>query len=264
MFRQAHPVAKDKTMSHISFAFLLTIAAITTFVVARVVQPVMAQAPINDLVGRHSGLLLLASVLYAALAQPPDILWTIDPAIGVFMGSGLPHVSIPAMQRVNWVANACHFVPKIRSAYGISNFWIRSENVSRSARTEAIGKALQVLSPVECEPSEYMMTHLCNVAAAGLLESFSLASLSPPIMSLPAASTPSLIPTPRDFLLFAAIHYHTFWEWEVQVEQNGQLVFSTRGTDARAIFDVQSKGMALPVWSLEWLVAPIRRVPSVA
>ncbi|KAJ3933503.1 MAG: hypothetical protein NXY57DRAFT_878936, partial [Lentinula lateritia] len=108
-------------------------------------QTVLAQAPVNDVVSWPSGLLLLASILYAALGTSPDRLWEIEPSSGIFLFSGLPKISIPLMQRVTWTSNACHFVPGVRSANGVSNFWIRAENVTASARAEALQKALSLL-----------------------------------------------------------------------------------------------------------------------
>jgi hypothetical protein len=181
-------------------------------------------------------------VLHAAIGVAPDILWNIDPAIGLFMGSGLPWVSIPTMQRVHWVANACHFVPGIRKVYGKSNFWIPSNSVSQSARAEALSKALATLSPIVCEPSNYAIDNtLWSVNSAGLFEVANSASRSPSQTNL------SISPSARDFLLFAAIHHHAFWEWEVQVQWKGQLAFTTKGTDSHALFDVDSEAMALPI-----------------
>lgn len=158
------------------------------------------------------------------------------------MGSGLPWISIPTMQQVAWIANACHFVPDIRKAYGSSNIWIPSESVSQSARAEAFNKALAALSPVVYEPSNYIIDNtLWTVNSAGLFEVATPASRSSSRVDIPIS------PSARDFLLFAAIHYHAFWEWEVQVRWKGELAFTTRGTDSHALFDVDSETMALPI-----------------
>jgi uncharacterized membrane protein len=146
------------------------------------------------------------------------------------------------MQRVAWIANACHFVPGIRKAYGTSNIWIPSELVSQSARAEAFDKALAALSPVVYEPSNYAIDNtLWTVNSAGLFEVATPTSCSSFRVDIPIS------PSARDFLLFAAIHYHAFWEWEVQVRWKGELAFTTKGTDSHALFDVDSETMALPV-----------------
>jgi hypothetical protein len=218
----------------------VTLAA--TFYLAPYVQPLMSYFSGNEDELSLPGLLLFGSVLYAAIGVAPDILWSIDPSIGLFMGSGLPWISIPTMQRVAWLSNACHFVPAIRKVYGKSNIWIPSDLVSQSARAEALNKALATLSPVVYEPSNYTIDNtLWSVNSAGLFEVANSPSRSPSQMDK------ALSPSARDFLLFAAIHYHAFWEWEVQVRWKGQLAFTTKGTDSHALFNVDSEAMALPI-----------------
>lgn len=204
--------------------------------------------PLVDHVLRAEGVLLapsfllFASVLYAAMGTTPDALWSVDPVMGLFLGEGLPHFSVAAMQRVSWTAKACHFVPRIRPAYGKTNFWIPSESVSPFARQEALRKTLTTLSPVVQEPPEINIDrNLWRLDPTGLL----VPTYSAPVLE-PSTDTIAS-PSAHDFLLFAALHYHAFWEWEVQVEWKGELAFTTKGTGPRALFDVDSEGMALPI-----------------
>jgi hypothetical protein len=118
-------------------------------------NPVLAQAPANDLVSWPPGLLLLATILYASLGSSADHLWEIEPATGFSMWSGLPLFSIPAMKRMRWASPTCHFIPGIRSAYGTTNFWVRSAEVTPVARSEALNQALSVLSCVVYEEKPF-------------------------------------------------------------------------------------------------------------
>jgi hypothetical protein len=115
------------------------------------VHPVLAQAPVNNIVSWPAGLLLLASILYISLGTSPDHLWEIEPATGFFMWSGLPLISIPAMKHMTWSSNVCHFIPRICSAYGVSNFWVRSEEITPTAQSDALNKVISVLSCVVYE-----------------------------------------------------------------------------------------------------------------
>ena len=228
-------------------------SALTTLFTA--IHPVLAQAPVNDVVSWPSGLLLLASVLYAALGTPPDKIWEIEPAIGWFLCSGLPMISIPMMQRVNWVASACHFVPGIRTAYGKSNFWIQADQVTALARSEALRKVLQCLQcvlyvypePSTIDPSLWSSTPEGLVIPA---PNTSGPLISPPIK--PSSATPSA----HDFLLFAAIDYHVFREWEVVIKKGGQVVFSTKNMPASSVVDVDSEEFALFVVAAQLVRRP--------
>lgn len=137
----------------------------TTIMFLYLIEKVVAQAPVNDVISWPSGLLLLASVLYAALGNGPEKLWEIEPTAGLFLFAGLPLISIPRMQKVNWVSTTCHFVSRIRSAYGKSNFWIRAESVTEGARTEALQRVTRLLSCVIWEDSLFRSrkwTPLCG------------------------------------------------------------------------------------------------------
>jgi hypothetical protein len=136
---------------------------------------------VNDVVSWPSGLLLLATVLYAALGTSPDLLWEIEPVTGFFLFAGLPKISLPPMRRVNWVANACHFVPGIRSAFGLSNFWVRSNEVTTEARAKALEK---VLSQLRCvtywPPGTYLDEKMWSITSSGMLIKPRLVPSSPP------------------------------------------------------------------------------------
>ncbi|TCD67338.1 hypothetical protein EIP91_000259 [Steccherinum ochraceum] len=228
---------------HAFFPFLtprITITTLTTILLASLLQPVLAQAPVNDVISWPSGLLLLASVLYAALGTNCDVLWEIDPSIGPFIWTGLPVFSISVMQRVRWVAKACHFVPRIRTAHGKSNFWIRSDEISQVARNDALRKALAVLHPVTYIP---LPTDIDKArwlpTPEGLLRSTSISPTTPDL------KPQSVIPSSREFLLFAASHYHVYWEVEVNIYQKGEMAFSTKGLPSDAILDVDNEEDAL-------------------
>lgn len=168
----------------------------------------------NDVVSWPSGLLLLASILYAALATSPDLLWEIEPVTGFFLFAGLPKISLSTMRRVAWVASACHFVPGIRSAFGRSNFWVRSNEVSTEARAKALEKVLSQLRCVTYRPPGTLLDEkMWSITSSGML--------TKPILvpSSPQYEYRCPLPIARDFLLFAAIDYHAFREWEVQRDQ---------------------------------------------
>ncbi|KAF8893489.1 hypothetical protein BD779DRAFT_1506556 [Infundibulicybe gibba] len=215
-----------------------------------------AQAPVNDVISWPPGLLLLATVLYAALGAAPDTLWDIEPAIGLFLGTGLPLVSLPTMQRVNWVARACHFVPGIRTAHGYSNFWIRTEDISQKGRSDVLQAVLGTLQPVVYERPELHNTPPppWKVNELGLLEEIDTLPSKNPAPSNQPASADHL--SARDFLLFSAVHYHAFWEWEVHIERKDEIIFSTQGTDARAVFSVNNPTDALPIVAAQLVRRP--------
>ncbi|TCD64702.1 hypothetical protein EIP91_003776 [Steccherinum ochraceum] len=221
---------------------------------ASIFQPAFAQAPVNDVISWPSGLLLLASVLYAALGTNCDVLWEIDPSIGPFIWTGLPFFSLPVMQRVNWVADFCHFVPHIRTAVGKSNFWYRSDEISQITRTDALRKVLEVLRPVTYIPLPVDLNNsLWSPTPEGLLRSSITSSVPPPT---PDLKPPSTTPTARDFLLFAAHHYHVFWQYEVNIYRQEKLVFSTRGLPPSAILDVDSEEDALYITAAHMVARP--------
>ncbi|EIM89647.1 uncharacterized protein STEHIDRAFT_118797 [Stereum hirsutum FP-91666 SS1] len=228
-----------------------------TLVIAIVLRPVQAQAPVNDIVSWPSGVLLLASVLYAALGTVPERLWEMDPSIGWFLWSGLPKISIPTMQRVNWVSKACHFVPGIRTAYGKSNFWIRAEEVSDLARAEALRKTLAVVHPVVHGPSEDPIDDtLWRVTSIGLVTPAPIVPLSPSIKPVTHQS-----PSARDFLLFAAADYHVFRNWEVRIMSHNIVVFSTKSMPASSIVDVDTEEVALYVVAAHMVRRPHSQSP---
>ncbi|KAF8163332.1 hypothetical protein B0H34DRAFT_745181 [Crassisporium funariophilum] len=218
------------------------VALAATYVLAPLIKPLLPRVLCTDDMPFDPTMLLLACLLYSAMGTTPDGLWNIDPSIGLFLRSGLPTISIAQMQQVSWIAKACHFVPRIRAAYGKANFWIPSESVSAFARAEALQKALTTLIPITYESPDITIDQaLWQLNSAGLLVPAGSVNASRTITT----STPP--PSARDFLLFAAIHYHAFWEWEVKVEWKGEIAFTTKGTHSRALFDVDSESMALPI-----------------
>ncbi|KAJ3739726.1 hypothetical protein DFH05DRAFT_492749 [Lentinula detonsa] len=230
------------------------------------VQTVLAQAPVNDVVSWPSGLLLLASILYAALGTSADRLWEIEPSSGIFLFSGLPQISIPLMRRVTWSANACHFVPGVRSANGVSNFWIRAENISVSVRTEALQKALALLHCVSWDiraraVREMKFDHkIWKLSPEGFIYPASQIAYPPNIK--PLISTPSIKPSPsivipcaRDFLLFAAIEYHAFQHWVVEIRRK-EVIFSTYGMPFHSIVNVDNEDDALLVVAAQMVRRP--------
>ncbi|KAJ7156171.1 hypothetical protein C8R46DRAFT_1115321 [Mycena filopes] len=213
-------------------------------------QVVLAQAPVNDVISWPSGILLLSSLLYAALGNSPDRLWDIEPAAGIFLFAGLPLLSIPAMQRVNWVASACHFASGIRNAYGKYNFWMRANDITKTARDKALVKATHVFSCVlwDARPEELPIYVLnWTVAPSGLILPTSRAARGPSMPEPLPLSPKSPFPTARDFLLFAAIDYHVFRDTAVEVWSGKSVVFSTAGMPASAVVDVESEQEAIPL-----------------
>ncbi|KAG6867844.1 hypothetical protein C0993_010333 [Termitomyces sp. T159_Od127] len=185
--------------------------------------------------------------MYAAIAQAPDLLWEIEPCTGFFLAAGLPKISIPGMQRVKWVATACHFVSGIRTASGISNFWVRANDISHHARMTALKMTLKTMHCVFYEEAQPYNADRWKVTPAGLAAptgfNFSTTSLGSKVEH----TTGIDIPSSRDFLLFAAIDYHVFREWNVNVYSRGRLVFSSDGMPPSSIVDVGSPEEALPV-----------------
>ena len=218
------------------------------------ISPAAAQAPGNDIVSWPPGLLLLASVLYATLGAPPDRLWETDPTIGFFLWSGLPLVSVPNMGRVNWVSDVCHFVSGIRSAYGKFCFWIRTEQISPSARQEALTKVLDVLEPV-------FYDHRPAVTSPWKLTTAGLVCPIKHVVSLPSQNESPPLPSARDFLLFAAIDYHVFRDWAVDVYVKDELVFSTKDMPYESVVDVDNQEMALYVVAAHMVTRPHSQSP---
>ncbi|TCD64579.1 hypothetical protein EIP91_003907, partial [Steccherinum ochraceum] len=180
-----------------------------------------------------------------------DSLWDIDPTVGLFMWTGLPVFSLSVMQRVHWVAKACHFIPRISTAHGKSNFWIRSEEISHVTQWDALQKTLAILHPVTYTslPINFDRS-LWLPTPEGLLRSAALSLTSP------ATKPSSTIPSARDFLLFAAHHYHVFWETEVNIYHGGQLAFSTKGLPPSALVDVDSEEDALYITAAHMVARP--------
>jgi hypothetical protein len=52
------------------------------------------------------------------------------------------------MNRVNLVADACHFVSGIRTAFGKHNFWMRADEIEQATRNEALWKATRLVNCV--------------------------------------------------------------------------------------------------------------------
>ncbi|KAK7677361.1 hypothetical protein QCA50_019691 [Cerrena zonata] len=221
---------------------------------------VSAQAPVNDIVSWPSGLLLLATILYAALGTSPDDLWNIEPTTGLLIGRGLPLFSLPIMQKVCWVAPSCHYVSGIRTATGISTFWIRADDVTSEARKNCLQRALEVIPCVNyAHPTFDIDSSLWKINAWGFLEPI----VSPPLRftlpvspsTLSSSTTPSPgseknkypLPNVQDLLFFAAIDYHVFREWTVQILHKNACIFSTKGSEATCVFDVSSVEEAIPI-----------------
>ncbi|ESK94470.1 hypothetical protein Moror_8128 [Moniliophthora roreri MCA 2997] len=218
-------------------------------------RPVLAQAPANDIVTWPPGLLLLASVLYAALGTSAEELWKIDPAVGPVLCFGIPMVSIPTMQHVNWVSNTCHFIPRIRASYGQSNFWIPSEKVSRQAREDALQMALRVM---HCfiRRTQSVDDSMWKVSSAGLVTPITRPNST-------SQGTGRRSPSARDFLLFAATDYHVFRNWEVKISVKGRLVFTTKSMPSKSIVDVDSEQSALYVVAAHMVRRPYSQSPFI-
>ncbi|KAF9508574.1 hypothetical protein BS47DRAFT_1350153 [Hydnum rufescens UP504] len=207
-------------------------ATIRIILFALFLPPVLAQAPANDIISWPSGLLLLASILYAGLGTESDTLWAVDPSIGIFLGNGLPTFSLKAMRRVKWVSKACHFLSDIRSTHGTSNFWIRSNEITAAARAEALKKTSSILHPVTYQPFPRPSDESSwRLTSEGLI--------------IPTSWTPP--PSARDFLLFAAVDYHLFRHWTVNVYRGDELQFSTLWMPNHSVIDVDSEDNALAV-----------------
>ncbi|KIM40994.1 hypothetical protein M413DRAFT_445765 [Hebeloma cylindrosporum] len=234
----------------------IPITLVATAVLSSLLPPVLAQAPVNDVVSWPSGLLLLAAILYAALGTSPDLLWEIEPVTGFFLFAGLPKISFATMRRADWVANACHYIPGIQSASGRSNFWVRSSEVTTEARARALEK---VLSQLRCTtyrpPGTPLDEKTWSITPSGMLTKPTL------VPSSPSYEIKCPLPIARDFLLFAAIEYHTFREWEVQIYSKGSMVFSTNNMTPYAIIDVYSEEEAIQVVAAQMVRRPHSQSP---
>ena len=155
------------------------------------------------------------------------------------------------MRRVNWVTNTCHFVPGIRSAYGQSNFWVRSNEITAGARAQALEKALSQLRCVTYRPTEtYLDKTVWSPTSTGMLEK---PTLKP---SSPSYEVKCPLPIARDFLLFAAIDYHVMSEWEVQIYTKELLVFSTKDMPPSSVVDVKNEEEAIQVVAAQMVRRP--------
>lgn len=242
------------------------------------VQLVLAQAPVNDVIGWPSGLLLLASALYAALGNSASRLWEIEPSVGLFLLRGLPVFSLKTMRRVAWGSNTCHFVPGIRSTYGISDFWVRAESITADARRQALDivrphsvplnslqthvlsfsrQILAVLSPVIHEnrddaPPDSRLWRATPIGLIVPVTQFHFPSSAPEYQKRATAT---------DFIYFAAIQYHVFHEWVVEVQIGGKTVFTTQGLPPNAVIDVDSETMALYIAAAAMVRRPHSQSP---
>ena len=155
------------------------------------------------------------------------------------------------MQRVDWVARACHFVPRIRSAFGLSNFWVRSNEISAEARIKAFEKVRSQLRCVTYQPLETPLNErLWYLTPSGMLAKPTLVPI-PPSYEIKCP-----LPIVRDFLLFAAVEYHAFRDWEVQIYSKGSLVYSTRNLIPYAVIDVHSEEDAIQVVAAQMVRRP--------
>ncbi|KAF9502772.1 hypothetical protein BS47DRAFT_1259370, partial [Hydnum rufescens UP504] len=237
-------------------------ATIRIILFALFLPPVLAQAPANDIISWPSGLLLLASILYAGLGTESDTLWAVDPSIGIFLGNGLPTFSLKAMRRVKWVSKACHFLSDIRSTHGTSNFWIRSNEITAAARAEALKKTSSILHPVTYQPFPRPSDESSwRLTSEGLIIPTSWTPVSPG-WSPVTPSSPSIRPSrpdppsARDFLLFAAVDYHLFRHWTVNVYRGDELQFSTLWMPNHSVIDVDSEDNALAVVAAHMVCRP--------
>ena len=128
---------------------------------------------------------------------------------------------------------------------------MRSNEVSTEARAKALDRVLSKLRCVTYRPSEIPLDKkMWSITSSGMLIKPSLISSSP---SYVFKGPP---PTAHDFLLFAAVDYHAFREWEVQIYSKGSMVFSTRNMTASAIIDVQSEEDAIQVVAAQMVRRP--------
>ncbi|EJD37746.1 hypothetical protein AURDEDRAFT_173255 [Auricularia subglabra TFB-10046 SS5] len=116
--------------------------------VAYLVQRVAAQAPVNDVISWPSGLLLLATVIYAAVVRTTNQLWAADPAIGPFLLKGWPFMNVGTRYDCQWSVSSCHIMSEVRPAFGSHACWLCAEQVEPRIREAALARAEKVLSCV--------------------------------------------------------------------------------------------------------------------
>ncbi|KAL1695799.1 hypothetical protein GGG16DRAFT_44937 [Schizophyllum commune] len=247
----------------------ISMRAVLSFAFAICCTPVLAQAPVNDIVGWPTGLLLLATCMYVILGTKYEDLWSIDPSIGPFLWSGSPMRSIHALYPSDQTASVCHFLPRVRTVFGPSTIWAPSEKVSEEARADVLRKATKVIHPVLPDPQHIEIGQTWPLTASGLLRP------AEPLANLATAQRgQSERATARHFLLFAAIEdLNKRTELEVHVYEGTDRLFSTKGLPRRWVMDVDNEKMALIVVAAnlhqlaesqrEWCAvtsSPVRRV----
>ncbi|KAH7103652.1 hypothetical protein BKA62DRAFT_784339 [Auriculariales sp. MPI-PUGE-AT-0066] len=217
--------------------------ALTIVVLACFVERCAAQAPVNDVISWPAGLLLLATVLYAALGNTSDQLWAIEPAVGFFLADGLPHLALPLVQNWRWHSRVCHFIPRVRRATGKSNFWLRSEHISEPARNEALERSIATIPCLWYGEHGSIDREKWRTTAYGLV--YPLQPL--PTGDLPGSSYHKRSPTAQEYLLFAAIGYHLGPHRQVDVKDGDSLIFTTDGLRSAAVIDADNELAALIV-----------------
>ncbi|KAL1735098.1 hypothetical protein EV714DRAFT_268373 [Schizophyllum commune] len=222
----------------------ISLRAVLSFAFAICCTPVLAQAPVNDIVGWPTGLLLLATCMYVILGTKYEDLWSIDPSTGPFLWSGFPMHSIPALYHSDQTASVCHFLPRVRTVFGPSTIWAPSEKISQEARADVLRKATKVIHPVLPDPQHTEVDQTWLLEPSGLLR-------QKEILENPGLA-PSEDATARDFLLFAAIEYFRLDKCrckgvEVCVYRGTCCLFSTKGLPRRWVMDVDNEEMALRV-----------------
>lgn len=100
-----------------------------------------------------------------------------------------------------------------------------------------------------------MDSTLWNMTPAGLLQPVKPATASPSSAVKPGPATA------KDFLLFAAIDYHVFREWEVEIRSGDKSVFSTKGIQPSAVVDVDSEEAALYIVAANMVRRPHSQSP---
>ncbi|KAF5338428.1 hypothetical protein D9758_012246 [Tetrapyrgos nigripes] len=237
-------------------------------------QQVLAQAPVNDVISWPPGLLLLATVLYAALGTTSERLFAIEPVAGLFLFSGLPMISLSGMRKVTWVAKACHFVSGIRTAHGKYNFWIRADDITSDGKTEALEKVTDILHCVVWEDVTGEFPSLDEDLWVRMDGGMIRPRSWPPVMQSDSTTPVDLVDavkppphnpppkiTPHDFLLWAAIEYHAFHEWEVEIRSHGSSCYSTKGKPANTVVDVENEEAAIQVVAAQMVRRPHSQSP---
>lgn len=140
----------------------------------------------------------------------------------------------------------------------IPNFWIRTNDISAIARKEATEKVTQCIRCVHYSKfREFPERSLWKRTPEGLLQFPDNGSPSTPKSNGGAKTEPSQASiTANDFLLFAAIDYHVFRKWEVQVQSAGETLFSTKDMPPSTIIDVDSVEATIPVVAAQMVHRP--------